>query len=374
MKFLTLFLVLLLSVACGKKSSSKRKINRIFVKGDPLTLIKDTQKNQVSFITKENLEEFNNYSMGNFYFFAEKEQMPERKEDIESGNEAEDEDRTEEKRDIFNLVQTGSDTYKFENPNGSIALNFKLEGNNLNLISLNYGEIEYKTIVEHYSVTEDKKRFSILVRVADKAYGNLLMNLVFQKEGEQKEIRKISSDYKYIYGPGVVVPWKLDEERKITVDVCPNISENFSLTKVKKALKVWESPFRYKEKKLIINVRTPSTCKPFSDVNEHAIHYIDSYLTVADKDRYNPGFAMLQADLRDGHIYDADIVLLGSEISKDTSFADRNLARVITHEFGHFLGLHHQFDDDSTSIMSYESIYYLGLYDEEAITNLYENE
>ena len=73
---------------------------------------------------------------------------------------------------------------------------------------------------------------------------------------------------------------------------------------------------------------------------------------------------------RSGNIYDADIVILGSEIAKDASFSTMDFNRVLSHEFGHFLGLDHQFDGPM-SIMSYDSVYSLGTYDNNAITELY---
>ena len=200
----------------------------------------------------------------------------------------------------------------------------------------------------------------------------MLVDASFYRHSAKKPTTKVSSAYNYIYGPGVVVPWKLDATRKVTVDICPSMSQKLSSTRIKSALEAWEAPFAFKTNKLDIVLNELTVCKPFSDVDQHSIHYIDSYLTIQQEDAYNAGFTMIHSDLSVGNIFDADIVILGAEIAKDESFDAYEFGRVLTHELGHFLGLDHQFDGTS-SIMSYKSIYNLSEYDDNAITELYKN-
>lgn len=48
-----------------------------------------------------------------------------------------------------------------------------------------------------------------------------------------------------------------------------------------------------------------------------------------------------------------------------------SLQSTTAHEFGHLLGLHHQFDKSLKSIMSYDGTDYVTAYDTEAIARLY---
>ena len=372
MKTLLLISVLMFTVACGK-AKTKKKVNQIFVKGNPLTMIKDTQKNKTSFINAADVADFNNFALTNLYIFAEKELISqEESEDIEAGQEAEDSDQTGEAATILNFKRINSSEYLMTNASGGIGFGFDLNGTKLNLTSLVLGQSTFGVTIEHYSISADKSKMSFLFRLTTRSDGEVLVDASFYRYSAKKPTTKVSSAYHYLYGPGVVVPWKLDATRKVSVDVCPSLVQNFSSTKIRNALEAWEAPFLYKTNKLDIVVNELPVCKPFSDVDQHSIHYIDSYLTIQDEDAYNAGFTMIHSDLSAGNIFDADIIILGSEIAKDPSFDSHEMSRVLTHELGHFLGLDHQFDGP-TSIMSYNSVYNLGTYDNNAITELYRN-
>lgn len=372
MKFLLLSVVLCLSVSCGKKSSkSNSQVSQIFVKGDPFTMVSGTQKNQTSFITTTNASRFNNYVLSGISIFAEKESMPETTTStIEEGNEAGTSDETIEAKTLFNLKQITSQEYSLQDAKGEIKFDFSLTGSLLELTSISFGSVKIGAKVEHYSITADGSKFSFLVRIETASEGNVLLTATFYRDSEAVTIKKVSKDYHYIYGPGVVVPWKLDESRKINIKVCPSVTDHLDFSMVKDALKTWESPFTFSQQKLTIDVVKASSCKPFSDVEEHSIHYVDSYLTMANKERFNAGFTIPHGDMAQGNIFDADIILLGAEIAKDSTFDTRDYKRTISHEMGHFIGLDHQFDG-TTSIMSYENQFSLGTYDHEAIKNLY---
>lgn len=378
MKSLLLIPVLLLSVACGNKTSpSSKKVHRIFVKGNPLVMVEGTNKNKTSFITTSNLSEFNDFALFGMYSFSEKEFISDEVvEDIESGQEATEEDQTSEKARTFNMKMSGFNEYSLEDSNGKLRLGFENVSGRLQLKTLGYGDEAIEVIVEHYSLSTDKSKMSFLFRAASSEEGNVLMNITFYKNSAKVSVPKVSSDYHYIYGKGVVVPWKLDATRKVTVDVCPSVTEVLPFSKVKAAFEIWEAPFKYKSQKLDIVVNQKTSCKPFSDLNEHSIHYIEKYLTIADKHAANPGFTMIHSDLNQGYIFDADMVLLGSEIKKLKNYDEYDHDRTLSHEFGHFLGLDHQFDKDQYgdpiySIMSYKPVYDLGMYDQKAITELY---
>lgn len=375
MKSLLLMPMLVLAVACGQKggSGSGKKINQIFVKGNPLTMVSGTTKNKTSFFTPSNYQEFSQYVLSGIYIFTEKELITnEETEDIEAGQEAEENDQTQVAATIFNLINTGSNEYALEDQKGQISFGFHKSGSTLALESLKLGTQEFDAAIEHYSITPDKSKFSLLLKLRTKGDGDILLSATFNKALSKVAIPKVSTQYHYLYGKGVVVPWKLDATRIVRVDVCPSMAEYRDFSEVKAAIKAWEAPFGAYGKSLEIDVKLLDSCRPFSDVNEHSIHYVEKYLTMPNKDAYNPGFTMIHSDFNRGNIFDADIVILGSEIKKDPNYGATQSNRTITHEIGHFLGLDHQFDGP-VSIMSYDQVYKLGQYDNEAIVNLYWN-
>lgn len=373
MKHLLLCLLLCLSFSCGKKSSkSNSKITQIFVQGDPFTMVKGTQKNKTSFMSVSNSNDFKDYVISGISIFAEKSDMPDTsRKNIEEGNEATSSDMTNEKKMVLNLKQLTNQEYSFEDGEGQVSFGLTLHNSKLEVTSIKFGKTTFSTQVEHYSISKDKSKFSFLLRLETKFDGKVMVSATFYKNTQATQIKKISKDFFYIFGPGVLVPWKLDESRKINVKVCSSVTDNLDFDLVKKALKIWEEPFSFEQNKLFIDVQLVSNCRPFSDVEEHSIQFVSDYLTIPDQRIYNPGFTLTNADLAGGNIFDADIILLGQEIAKDSNFKNEDTSSTISHEMGHFLGLDHQFDG-KTSIMSYEDQFSLGTYDEEAIRNLYQ--
>jgi hypothetical protein len=379
MKLTTIILLFLFAAACGNpKKSSSGKVKQIFIKGDPLTMVSGTEKESTSFMTYNNFMDFRDYALSSIQIFAEKEILSnEQVESIESGNEAEEKDLTQETPDLFRFKYVNAQEYDFVNADSTIALTFGRSASNsqMNLNQLRLVNMVYDVAVEHYSISADRTKMSFLFRLKDKRYGSVLMSAVFYKFNQQKTtIPKTSTALKYIFGPGVIVPWKLAADKKVKISVCPSAVGFVSLEQIRTAFEKWEEPFRYQSKKLDIDVVPVASCKPFSDVNESALHYVSEYLTMPEEEYLNPGFALINADISSGYIFDADIVLLGSEIKKSPGYkTNGGLDRTLTHEFGHFLGLDHMFDGHS-SIMSYRRVTDIMWYDSTAIRELYKNQ
>jgi hypothetical protein len=79
------------------------------------------------------------------------------------------------------------------------------------------------------------------------------------------------------------------------------------------------------------------------------------------------------ADTSKRKLLDADIMIWVKENEKNkTVLADIDYFQsVITHEMGHVLGLHHQFDKNVPSIMGYSGVDAITYYDDEALKELY---
>lgn len=372
MKSTLLMIMIVTVVGCGQKKSSK-SVNQIFVKGNPLTMVKDTDQNKTSFINTDNKDSFNGFALGSLYIFTQKAFLTQQEsEDIEEGNEATEDNRTEVERPTYSFRTNGFNRYTLQDQNGKIGLDFENTNSTLNLKKLILSGSSFPVKVEHYSISQDKTKMSFMVTTKTRDEGIVLLVLSFYKvSATPVKASVIDSMYKYIFGPGVKIPWKQEAGKSLDVVICPNISKERSIYSVTSDIKVWERSLARSGIDFKLNVIEKKSCKPFSDVEEHSINYISSYLTIARTDQANPAFTVVQPDYSTSEIFDADIIFLGAEIKKHYSLStDSAWAHTMTHEFGHFMGLDHQFSG-IPSIMSYETEPGLTNYDNNAIAELY---
>lgn len=373
---LLLFLFISTIVAsCGKKASNPATLNgtslsTIFVKGDPMSLIEGSTSNDTSFITPDNVLDFNNYSLIGVAQYTEKDKLVEQEDvgNIESGNEATEEDNTKEAgKIVFNFDQNGNN-YIYSSPLMKLKLTFGLKNGKLDLTSLenNSGEIyDLKTI--HYSVKNNGNAFSILTRSSDLDSGKVLLAFTFVKKIDQVEISKTSSTYKFLYGAGVIVPW--DQKEILEVDICGMRSAKIE-SAYRDGINMWNQALAGRLK---VMTKTLETYPPFSDLNTRCIYTVNNYQTKFDEEIINAGSTIISGDTFQGKLLDSDIMIWVKENEKlGKTLEERSgLQRIIGHEFGHLLGLDHQFNDSLTSIMSYKKIDWITSYDSEAIAKLY---
>jgi hypothetical protein len=372
---LTLFLCLLLTLtACGGKKNSKTGIegstslSTVFVKGDPKQLIEGSTLNKTSFITESNIAEFSDYSLSNIWQFTENDVIVEEEDtgSPETGNEATEEDQTTSPKAYYSFSKT-VDGYVYSNPKMKLDLVFSINNGKLELKNLetNYGIYDLKIL--HYSQKKTKDSFSIMAELQDSDNGRVLLSFVFVKKIEQKQITRVDDHYKYIMGPGVVLPWS--QQEVLQIDICGNqyksteYAFNSALSQWKKALK----------NRMTIKTNFLTNYPPFSDLNSHCIYTVNDYITEPRPEYINSASTTTNFDTFKGEIIDADIFVWVKEIEKDGDINNQAsyLAGVTGHELGHFFGLDHQFDKDYESIMSYDQTYYITEYDNEAINNLY---
>ncbi|MDO9182596.1 MAG: hypothetical protein Q7U04_09315, partial [Bacteriovorax sp.] len=375
-KMSLVIMTLLLAASCGNKTESdtlssseikaitkKTPIKTTFVKGSPLGIIKGSTSNPDSFITPTNLEDFSNYSLVGVDQFTEKEEVVVEEEDvdIEAGNEAPEEDQSKKGGQIlYSFKQVGSDYIYSSNSDKGLNLSFILKNGKLDLISLN-DVYDFKAI--HYSQHKSGNAFSIMGTVEDSHEGKVLLSFTFVKKTFQKEIRKTDSKYKYIYGAGIMIPW--NQKEVLNVDICGAPSEVVKNI-YKDGIAMWNSTLL---NRLTIAIRALFTYPPFSDLNTHCIYTVDNYQTEYSENIFNRGTTFSKGNTSEGNIIDADIMIWVKENAKMGKSLDEidGLTKVVAHEVGHLLGLAHQFDSDTYSIMGYDGVDWITDYDIDVI-------
>lgn len=387
---LSLFFLLVFS-SCGAKKSTKSSltsnnvINRYFVQGDPLQLIEGTKLNKSSFLNLDNYKEFNQFGVAGISYFSDISLVQEKERaTVESGNESASEDETTKPKLEFSWTKRKG-FYSYGNSNYKLYLNFVPDSKNgLQLKSFESNKLLTPVTNLHHSVSLDKSKMSFLFHFNEEGT-KTLMNISLYKNLTKKQFVPVLEEHrqslitdvrmdnlKYIFGPGVRVPWLTDKKkRKIRIDVCPSLHQAYSFKEIEKSFKKWETPFQANP--FEIEVIAKNECAPFSDVNEHGVYLVTSYLTEDPRTPYaNPAATFIVADLNDRFIYDADILVYFDEIKKMGTYPvlGTKTNRTLTHEMGHFLGLDHNFDN-SFSVMSYKDIFELDSYDASAIRYLY---
>jgi hypothetical protein len=240
--------------------------------------------------------------------------------------------------------------------------------------------------VLHISYTPDLKAFSILI-LSEKLFGEKALidfSFILNETKSSRHITIVDKVYEYMYGAGVKIGWAQDTP--LTISTCGKIPQD---------LKDLNShSFAHWKSALIGRLELQSDhldkCPPFSDLNVHSFIYINEWIEVLGEAGVM-GETHLVPNFSTGKIIDSDIFILLGELKeaaqhanfkidiKSSSLTDNQsvhelLSHVSLHEQGHFLGLHHKFDESIISVMSYaekrESA--LTTYDKDAIQTLYD--
>lgn len=387
--------------SCGKDTENKEiYAKKVSVYGDPEEFVAGTSKNTKSFINETNLNKFQNYNISGLHIIHEHSDSIDISNTIYQG--------------YYSVDKNDERTFTFKSSiSNSISFRFsKDENNEFNLTSVRLSNQKKYASVKplHYSISPDESVISILFVSNSLSNAKILISATFtklisntaDKNSISNEVIKMDEKYVSLLGKGKVCSWKLPEDKKINITVCPSVMKELenlqkmsvysslyrtspldrAKAQVKKAILSWTSPFKAHEIEFDFQINFPETCLPFSDVNEHSIHWISSYLTKPDEKIMNTGITLAQFT-ETGVLFSSDIFILGSELnkydqreSKSYRVADLKIdsaSIAITHEVGHFLGLGHN-HDEITSVMSYNGAETLDEYDKNSILNLYYNQ
>lgn len=357
---------------CSGKSKKKNQgtVQTLFVQGDPMEMVAGaTFDGRVPFKAQD-IPNMGEYSLVALLQITEKaEVVSSEGRNLEDEN-APTQDEDELKKAIpAKFVQLGPQKWSIDMK--ELALDFDAaDDGELTLKSLRAMGEGVPVEGLHYSVADHGQMFSILVKTDRGEYGRILLAMTFNRKGPRAPTNKGNPKFNYVWGPGVLIPW--DNRNTVEINLCGEETKNYE-SLIREGIQDWNHVLG---SRLRVQVKAATEYPPFTDLNFKCIQLVDNYLMEYEQRITNPGLTYSLPNQATGFIQDSDIFLMKREFDKyghqpGSSAMRREFLRVVRHEFGHFLGLDHQFDG-TQSIMSYDSknnlIYN---YDRAAIMELY---
>lgn len=224
----------------------------------------------------------------------------------------------------------------------------------------------------HTSLASDGELFSLLLKSQAGSEDASVLAMYFVKHFQPKRPPTLDRNLNYLYGPGVKVT--LSRQNKIELNACGSLaveSSEFIRDQVLKWNHALQGLFQ-------IEFSVANEYYPFTDLKQKCIYFVDDYLSDPREDVGGLGMTKPVLDYNKPEIIDSDIIVFKSEFEKVSKNSrgffqpERHIRHTVLHELGHFLGLHHQFDDSISSVMSYrEYLLELSDYDMHAIRSLY---
>lgn len=390
MKNILLFIGILgLLSACGEGGGGKKSegsksgsvVQNYVTKGDPHLLLAGASFNPGSPFTEENIKDLENFSLLGSMSYSEREKPPvETEVNLEKEN-APKGPQSKSAPDLGIVVSRLADgTWVAKIKTLELGVLFKADSQNrLQAFAMTSesGEVEQIRPL-HWSRTPDGNVISLLFDGSYAETGKFVAALYFERKARKViESPRVDVRFQFSAGPGVALGWDAKKVLKINACASPKLFPT-----VQHAIATWQAPL---QNRLNLEITQVNNYFPFSDLNQHCVYMVDTYIyDVRDKVAGFGTTVSIASSLRNERI-DSDVLMFSAEFTKFrksllaqggseeqvNKIVSKNFVITYVHELGHLLGLAHKFDG-TTSVMSYKfEDSALSPYDVEAIQALY---
>ena len=192
----------------------------------------------------------------------------------------------------------------------------------------------------------------------DAEKGKALVGIVFSKPSSSASAT-VDTKYKYLAGPGIVTKWN----ETLGVQICgsPGAERAAEYTT---GVNSWLTSGKLSST-MSVNLTSTTVITPFTDLVSHCITTIDNFL-IEDQDSSSVmGITLVALDLGTAEILGGHILMMRTSVEKivatqpadiQTSVRSDIFLLTATHEFGHLIGLDHEFSKKSDGTQLYQSI------------------
>jgi hypothetical protein len=365
-----------LLTACGqhhKKKKSPSRAEVYYIHGDPDELIAGTELHQSGLTSLSELQSLDGFSLRGINVFRE---ATDRKsvETIETQEELEEQNSTEDEDDspfvsAYKFEPTDSG-FQYYDPRPEAAsyprIAFELQDNQLVMTSID----QYPVEAIHYSVRNDGRAFSILFKTKDISGENLVAIYFIRPSFQLVPPKKVDAPENYFLDGNLVSPWS----EPINISLCGSSAKTYG-SETQEAMQDWSEAGGYERGKigeLSYTISAPEKSRPFSDLNQNCVRYVDVYRAEDQERIAQMGLAVTIIDPFRQEILNSSIFIFQPAVRRTGA----SRLAVLTHELGHLLGLGHAFSQDPSkpapdSIMGYSGIESITSADRKAIRYLY---
>jgi hypothetical protein len=381
-----------LFISCGTETKSKEgQVRHIFVHGDPEELVGGTTMNSQSFLTESNLKNFDNFDFSIGLVISEFSEIDKDQSEKESSKSAEEMSATTENRSTLraysfrkyvamsegNSDKTSESIKTNETNKTATSQIYEYYDNKSRDVSLRgvvkpdgtlsiYEVLGQKVEVLHYSLSLDGRTFSILGRAQDAKTGKSLIHASFsQRYAGGSGPQLASPKFSFIAGKGVVYRW---EKPTISLNLCildgnrdrkikgQGEAERTVVSLIQEAWGSWQRSGKIGDRPAQINI-IDKNVPPFSDVNTACIYSIPKFAYESSNQFVTTGLTVPTTNSSLGTIETSTVFLFEQAIAR--AIQPRAYLGTAVHELGHFIGLGHEFERDSSgnylnlSVMGY---------------------